>query len=416
MSMDFSPFPNTLEMVQWLSKFGQTKNDGVTRLLYTPSWLEAQEALKTFMEKAGFQPYYDSVGNLFGRVEGKDKTAPIILTGSHVDTVVDGGKFDGAYGVIASLIAVQRLFKKYGEPKHTMEVVSLCEEEGSRFPISYWGSRNITGEYTLDDAAAVRDEDGVSLLEAMKISGFSPDHYKPTSRTDIGCFVEIHIEQGRILEKAAKSIGLVSHIVGQKRFTITVQGESNHAGTTPMHDRKDALSIAAGLIAHITEKAGKADSGLRATVGSITASPNVSNVIAGKTDFSLDVRHHDTANLEQFCDELFRYFKDIAGKSGTMINVRQWFQADSVKMDENLLNIARLTASEKGISHHELTSGAGHDSQVFGSFCPTALLFVPSVDGISHSPLEQTLNKDLEKGVELLTAFLYKLAYQGGEI
>lgn len=398
-------------MIEWLASFGKTENGGVTRLLYSPSWLDAQLALKNKMDESKLDTYFDSVGNLFGRLQGTESTGRTILTGSHIDTVVDGGKYDGAYGIIASFIAVLTLFKTYGYPKKTIEVISLSEEEGSRFPLTFWGSRNISGAYTLDRIKEVTDAEGMSFLEAMKQAGFDPEKYTPPRRDDVERFVEIHIEQGMILEKNHKQFGIVTHIVGQRRYTVHIKGESNHAGTTPMQDRKDAVSTAAHFISFLTEKAKAVDSQLVATVGRFQVKPNVPNVIAGEVEFSLDIRHHQEAVIDQYCIEIFAEFKRFTESLTMEVSIAQWMDVKPVKMDEEMCNWARKIAEDKNYRYQELISGAGHDAQVFGPVCATSLLFVPSHKGISHSPKEFTSLEDLETGIELLTELLYKLAY-----
>ncbi len=398
-------------MIEWLAAYGKTERGGVTRLLYSEEWLKAQQALKTKMDSVGFVTYFDRVGNLFGRLEGQEQPQSTILTGSHIDTVVEGGKYDGAYGVMASFLATKRLFELYGRPKKTIEIVSFCEEEGSRFPITFWGSRNVKGVYCLDDVEKMQDSEGVLFTQAMKDAGFDPLLYSSPARTDIEAFVEIHIEQGMVLEKNQNSLGIVSHIVGQRRFTITIIGESNHAGTTPMEYRKDALYMAAQFISFVTKKAKMMDKDLVATVGKMLVSPNVPNVIANKVTFSLDIRHYKEELLDLFCSEIFGHLNQKGKNAALEIDVMQWMDVKPVAMDEKMNAIVTEIAYENAISHQSIISGAGHDAQVLGSFCPTCLLFVPSKDGISHSPNEFTYTEDLEKGIEVLSELLYKLAY-----
>jgi allantoate deiminase len=398
-------------MIEWLASFGQTETGGVTRLLYSPAWLEAQQALKQKMNQMKLQTYFDSVGNLFGRLPGTDPDEKTILTGSHIDTVIEGGKYDGAYGIIASLIAVLRLFDAYGYPKKTIEVVSLCEEEGSRFPLTFWGSRNMSGVYSLDRVKDIKDPNGIEFLHAMKSAGFDPALYKTPVRDDIDRFIEIHIEQGMVLEKNENQVGIVSHIVGQRRYTILVKGESNHAGTTPMHYRKDAVTVASRLISYLTEKTKEIETGLVATVGSLHVKPNVANVVAGEVEFSLDIRHHEENVINQYCNEIFAEFERVTKTKEMELFISQWMDVKPVKMDEQMGEWARELAEKKNIRHQNMISGAGHDAQVFGDVCPTCLLFVPSQKGISHSPTEYTGPEDLEVGIELLTEVLYKLAY-----
>ncbi|MBT2696150.1 allantoate deiminase [Bacillus sp. ISL-40] len=398
-------------MIEWLASFGKTENEGVTRLLYSPSWLDAQLALKSKMDQSKLDTYFDSVGNLFGRLPGSESNGKTILTGSHIDTVVDGGKYDGAYGIIASFIAVLRLFQTYGYPKKTIEVVSLCEEEGSRFPLAFWGSRSVSGAYNLDRVKEVKDPEGIPFLEAMTQAGFDPEKYTPPVRDDVERFVEIHIEQGMILEKNQNQIGIVTHIVGQRRYSVQIKGESNHAGTTPMQYRKDAVSTAAHFISFLTEKAQVVDPQLVATVGRLNVKPNVPNVVAGEVEFSLDIRHHQEAVIDHYCDVIFAEFKRFAENLNMEVTISQWMDVKPVKMDGEMCMWASEIAEAKNYRYQEMISGAGHDAQVFGPVCATSLLFVPSHNGISHSPKEFTSLEELETGIELLTELLYKLAY-----
>ncbi|MBD8070106.1 allantoate deiminase [Bacillus sp. PS06] len=399
-------------MVNWLSSYGQTSNGGVSRLLYSDAWVHAQQALKDKMNEFGLITHFDRVGNLFGRVDGTESQSSTILTGSHIDSVIDGGKYDGVYGIIASLLAVKKLLAQYGPPKKSIEVVSLCEEEGSRFPLTFWGSGNITGRFSMDDALDIKDSNGIGLLEAMKAAGFATNNGESPVRNDIECFIELHVEQGITLERSAKSIGIVSHIVGQRRFNIHILGESNHAGTTPMYYRKDAMLAASHLITYIHAKALKTDPQLVATIGKLTAQPNVPNVIAGDVLFTLDVRHFDEDILDQFCQDMIDYFNEYAKKSDVEIEINEWMSVKPVEMDPLLTKQFERITKEKQFSFLPIVSGAGHDAQVFGTFCPTALLFVPSEKGISHSPQEFTHKEDLEKGISILTELLYQLAYE----
>jgi len=396
--------------LNWLSDFGATKNGGVTRLLYDDSWIKAQLALKEKMIEAGLRASFDSIGNLFGRLEGTEIKEKAILTGSHIDTVVEGGKYDGAYGVVASLLAVKYLYEHYGLPKKTIEVVSLCEEEGSRFPLAFWGSGSITGKYKLEDTKELKDANTIPFHTAMESAGFPPSS-QSAARSDIDSFIELHIEQGAVLEKEKQSIGIVTHIVGQRRFTIKIAGESNHAGTTPMKYRKDSMHIASELIVYAINKVAEIDESLVATVGKLTVSPNVPNVIANEVAFTLDVRHHQEEILDRYCSIIFSHFENLCLEKGTGIEISQWVNVKPVKMDENLNDTADRILQDMSIPYKKMISGAGHDSQMFGTFCPTALLFVPSSNGISHSPSEFTKIEDLKNGVIVLIELLHKLAY-----
>ncbi|MDQ1001919.1 allantoate deiminase [Neobacillus niacini] len=399
-------------MIEWLSSYGQTERNGVTRLLYDKKWQEAQQALKKVIETLGLASYFDDVGNLYGRLEGSEKKASsVILTGSHIDTVKDGGKYDGAYGVVAGVIALDYLSRKYGQPKRTIEVVSLCEEEGSRFPLTYWGSGNITGLRTKEQVEKILDNHGIPFIQAMNEAGFGLGHFREAKRNDIDCFIELHIEQGEILERENKSIGVVSHIVGQRRYNVTVTGESDHAGTTPMHYRKDAVYTAALLIQALIEQAKETDPLLVATVGRMEIKPNIPNVIAREVVFSIDIRHSEEALLEEFSVKVFEAFKQICQKHQTNLQIDNWMNEQPVKMCEKLSDLSAAVLEKEAVPYKVMTSGAGHDAQVFGQYMPACLLFVPSHRGISHSPDEYTKAEDLEKGVQLLIKVLHKLAY-----
>lgn len=398
------------EWIDWLAGFGYTKNGGVTRLLYDENWRLAQNSLFQKMNESGLKTHFDGVGNLFGRLDGTQKGEKTILTGSHIDTVIDGGKYDGAYGIIASLIAVNYLKQRYGSPQKSIEVVSLCEEEGSRFPLAFWGSGSITGKFNREDCSGLYDTKKVSFSHAMKTMGLQTDK-EQVKRDDIDCFIEMHIEQGAVLEKEKKSIGIVSHIVGQRRFSIKVKGESNHAGTTPMPYRKDSMHIAAELITYALKQVTEIDSQLVATVGRILAIPNVPNVIAKEVTFTLDVRHHQEEVLDYYCEKVFACFEQKCKAAGMNVEWEQWLDVKAVAMDDKLTELAYTIVQEMDIPYRKMISGAGHDAQVFGTYCPTALVFVPSVGGISHSPKEYTKLEDLTRGVIVLIELLYRLAY-----
>ncbi|WP_078395074.1 allantoate deiminase [Shouchella patagoniensis] len=397
--------------IDQLASFGLTKDGGVTRLLYSPVWMQAQQMLFQLFEQKGLTPFFDDVGNLYGRAIGRVESEPVILTGSHIDTVDNGGKYDGAYGVIASLLAVTQLMNEFGQPKKTIDVVSLCEEEGSRFPLTFWGSGNITGIHKPFDAALIKDSSGITMKEAMEQTGFGLGRHQEALRNDLSCFVELHIEQGSVLENAKESLGIVKSIVGQRRYTITVTGESNHAGTTPMYQRKDAMDSTTALIQRLLNSAKKLDPHFVATIGKMSVFPNTPNVIPGEVRFTLDIRHHQSEVLDRFYESMEHFFSETRFNDGVGIAINQWANVAPVDMSDSLAENAYLLAQRTGYPTRYMYSGAGHDAQVFGAAIPTCLLFVPSINGISHSPLEYTNEEDLQIGVSALREVLYQLAY-----
>ena len=405
-------FPNNLaEAFEWLSSFGAVSEGGVTRTLYSKPWQEAQQALREWMEMLELETRFDSLGNLFGRLGAVNSRARTILVGSHIDTVISGGKYDGAYGILAAILALSHLKKTYGQPMYNLEVVSLCEEEGSRFPIACSGSGIMTGAYTFDVIKGVTDSEGIRYETAMKEAGFGAEAENYKVRDDIDSFIELHIEQGPSLEKLAKSIGIVKTIVGQKRFRVTVKGESNHAGTTLMKWRKDALHGAVLMIHDLYELAKAYDENLVTTVGQLNIEPNVSNVVPGQVVFTVDARHPLESVLSTFCECFTKRFLEIATARDLQIEMELWHEVLPVKMDSNLNKRIQSICTERVVSYHVMNSGAGHDAQLFAQVCPATIMFVPSQGGISHSPLEYTSPAALETGLDVLIQLLHQLAY-----
>lgn len=404
-----------LEVLEGLSFYGAEPEGGVTRLLYTEPWQKAQRAVGTGMEQLGLDVSFDAVGNLFGTLPGMKAGMKPILTGSHIDTVKNGGKYDGAYGVVASMMALGYLKAAFGPPQRTLLAVSFCEEEGSRFPLAYWGSGHVTGARSMKLANGLVDPSGVTLLEAMKQAGFASvdaGEY-PAKREDLGAYIEIHIEQGSVLAYKNKQIGVVTAIVGQIRLTVVVTGSSNHAGTTPMLMRKDALAGAAEMVALTERMALEAGEPLVATVGRLEVKRGTSNVVPGEVEFTLDIRHTDEPEMRMFCMKLLTRLEETAKRRELSIEMVQHLFAPPVAMHEGVMAEIEAACESGGLRHMRLPSGAGHDAQMLGSVCPSAMIFVPSVDGISHNPAEFTAAEDLIAGFQTLVHVLYQYGYGG---
>ncbi|MCZ2257618.1 allantoate deiminase [Sporosarcina sp. G11-34] len=399
------------ERLNWLGSFGKDPAGGVSRLLYSKEWCEAQQALKIWMETEDLEVKFDEIGNLSGILKGND-TSETILTGSHVDTVTNGGLYDGQYGIVAGVLALKYLKKHYGQPKRNLEVISLAEEEGSRFPYVYWGSKNVVGTAVRKDVEAIKDFAGVPFIEAMKDSGFSFKEETSAPRKDLKAFVEIHVEQGNVLEIEKKSVGVVHSIVGQRRFTIEVTGEANHAGTTPMGYRKDAVYAASHMIYELISSAKQLGDPLVMTVGKMEVKPNIVNVVPGKVIFTIDVRHTEKDAIVQFTEILTEKINKSSKEHGVETSIDMWLDADPVPMDSRIVEIIEKQCKENSLNYKLMHSGAGHDAQIFAETVPTAMLFVPSRGGISHNPAEYTEPTDLAEGVKALIGTLYELAYK----
>ncbi len=404
----------TLRLLNWLGYFGKDPEGGISRLLYSESWVKAQKALETLFVDEGLKVQYDEIGNLFGRLEGNKYFDETILTGSHVDTVKNGGLYDGQYGIIAGVLAVKYLKERYGPPLRNIEVVSMAEEEGSRFPFTFWGSKNIVGETGPEDVKHLQDFNGISFVDAMHGAGFTFNSHP--IRMDFKSFVELHIEQGNVLEIENKSVGIVEHIVGQRRFTFEITGEANHAGTTPMKYRKDAVNAVSRMVHTIYNTAIQFGDPLVATVGRINIEPNIVNVVPGNATFTLDARHIDKNVLNQFTDQVISETEQIADKMGMIVKADMWMDADPVPMNPELVEVIQRLCDENAVNYKKMHSGAGHDAQIIAPHIPTAMIFVPSHKGISHSPYEFTDVNDLTEGVKVLAQTLYELAYSDEEV
>jgi len=399
------------ERLKKLSSIGSDPTGGMTRLLYSDSWLEAQKYVKAQMESTGMATKFDDVGNLFGRIEGSETPEETIMTGSHIDTVVNGGTLDGQFGVVASLTAVQFLQEKYGAPKRSLEVISMAEEEGSRFPTVFWGSKNFVGIANNDEVKDVADANGKKFADEMHRQGFDFSA-KQTRRDDIKAFVEEHIEQGSILEREHEQIGVVNSIAGQRRYDITLKGEANHAGTTPLSYRHDAVYGMAKIVNTALDKAHEIGDPLVLTFGKVVPKPNTVNVVPGEVLFTMDCRHTDADYLVKFTTEIENMMRDVAKEMGLDINIDLWMDEKPVPMSQKIVDTIESQAKAGKYKYRVMHSGAGHDSQIIAPVYPTAMIFVPSINGVSHNPAENTKFEDLVEGVKLMADTLYQLAYK----
>ena len=399
------------ETIDWISSYGKDPKGGITRFLYTDSWLAAQNNLKAKFEELGMEAYFDEIGNLYGKIQGTENKDETIATGSHIDTVGNAGNLDGQLGIIGGMIAIKRLVEKHGQPKRSLEVISMAEEEGSRFPFVYWGSKNIFGLADEEVMKEIYDANGASFVDEMRRCGF--DFKKDNSpRKDIKAFVELHIEQGNFLENEEKSVGVITSIVGQRRYEITLKGEANHAGTTLMRYRKDTIEAFSRIVTESLDKARKEGDPLVLTFGHVEVKPNTVNVVPGETVFSIDCRHTDDEKLRSFTEEIENDMKRIAKEMGIEIIIDRWMDAPAVAMDDNIISVIENVCDSNGFNYKVMHSGAGHDSQIFAVRVPTGMIFVPSINGISHNPAEDTKVEDIAEGIAALEATLYELAYK----
>ena len=399
------------DIMNWLSSYGLLESGGITRLLYSKEWLDAQNSLKEKFESIGMKAEFDDVGNLFGRVEGTDNTEETIATGSHVDTVVNGGKLDGQLGIFGGFLAVKYLLETYGNPKKNIEVISMAEEEGSRFPYVFWGSKNLLGLASKDNVIDIVDENDTKFVDAMHECGFDFKLDNKSSLSHVKNFVELHIEQGNSLEMEKKSVGIITDIVGQRRYNITLKGEANHAGTTLMEYRKDVIQVFSQIVTESIKKAKEAGNPLVLTFGKINVKPNTVNVVPGYAEFTMDCRHTDSQFLKDFTAIIEEDMKRIAKESYVDIEIDRWMDEEPVPMNQEVISVIEEACKSKDLNYKLMHSGAGHDSQIIAPRISTGMIFVPSVKGISHNPKEFTELEDLKQGIEALAETIYRLAY-----
>lgn len=383
----------------------------ITRRFLTPPVREVHAHLRRRMKAMNMTVYCDAAGNLRGSWRPEHATAKRLIVGSHIDTVPDAGAYDGVLGVALALEWVDVA----QELKLTLpiEVIAFSEEEGVRFGVPFIGSRAVAGRF--DPALLVlTDADGVSLEAAVRGFGLDPAriHEAAIGEDAIG-MIEIHIEQGPVLEAEDLSVAAVAGIVGQSRYSVEFRGRANHAGTTPMRMRHDALAGAAEWIAAVEARALRTD-GLAATVGRVSVEPNAGNVIPGSASLSLDARHADDAVRNSAVEELFSQAEAIAARRGLTVQWTRRMDQPAMPMDERLTAFLVEAMEAAGLPPKRMTSGAGHDAMVMTARVPTAMLFLRSPGGISHHPAESVREQDVEAALEVSRNFLERLAAEVG--
>lgn len=384
-----------------LYAIGAEPDGGAYRPLYGSAWATAVDRVERWLKDAGLETRRDAVGNLWGRAAGKDN-GPSVVTGSHIDTVRRGGRLDGALGIVAGLTAVEALLKDKGKPRRTLEVVAICEEEGSRFTTNFWGSRAITGAIDSVDP---------EIAAAMRERGFDPGRIATAARDDIDTFIELHIEQGAVLESSGTPLAVVSAIVGTAQLEITVTGRPDHAGTTPMELRHDALAGTAAMIHAIESLARSLGRPAVATVGRLRVEPDQTNVVPGRAVFTVDLRHADLIARRAFEERIRSLCTTIAAERSLGADIRTLQERPPVPMDREVRALLARAALDCGVEAPEMVSGAGHDAQILAARCRVGMLFVPSIAGRSHCPEEATSPRHLELGTKVLARALELMAY-----
>ena len=381
--------------------------DRLWRPSYTPQEERARCLLESWFVQAGLSPHRDAAGNLYGRTGG---TGRVTLVGSHMDTVKGAGAYDGTAGILCGLAAMQTLLAQYGPPHTPVELVSMVEEEGSRFSdASFWGSRSILGQ--ADPALlSCRDEEGITLARAMTDAGYSPSRLPEARRDDLAHYFEVHIEQGPILEHRGVQLGIVDTITGLGTLEAEITGRADHAGTTPMDLRLDALQGAARLILQLPDLA-RSFRNATVTAGSFQVFPGSANVVPGRVSILVDYRAPAPRDLEQLGRKI-RQAAHSLETEGFGVVTQPRMSVPPARLDKALGHLLEQCAQELGCSSIHMISGAGHDCQLFAGQVPSALLFLPCRGGRSHCPEEYAAPEDLARAARVLAAALYRLAWQ----
>jgi beta-ureidopropionase / N-carbamoyl-L-amino-acid hydrolase len=399
-----------------IGRIGIGDHGAVTRLVFSIKELRSRQLLIHLMRQAGLKIRIDVIGNITGRFDGTNPKAPAVLAGSHLDTVIHGGKYDGPVGVIGALEAIRTISENQITVRSPLEVVCFVGEESSRFGFSTLGSSLLAGEVKSKDLTNAVDPKGTRLEDVLASLGISRRNLKSLKRDpkSLKAYLELHIEQGPILEAKGKRIGLVTSIAAPSRFRVVFKGQADHSGTTPMEMRKDALVASAHLIDYI-EKICRKHSSMEkgrvvGTVGAMKIEPGVINAVPGRTELSVDIR----STSAQVKDRVARMVKDqarkIAQRRSIGVDILSIREENPVPLDHRLLQVTREVCDQNGIDYEIMPSGAGHDAMQMAKITPAGMIFVPSKRGISHNPLEWTDPGDIALGAQLLMETMIRVA------
>ncbi len=398
-----------MSRIERLSK--ASESDAVlTRRYLTPEHRKANDLLGAWMTRADMDVHVDPMGNIVGRYEGIEPGMPALVIGSHIDTVRDAGKYDGTLGVLVGISAVDALSRAGERMPYAIEVIGFGDEEGVRYDSTFLGSRSVAG--TLDASLLERiDSDGVSMSQALRDFGLDPERFADAARKadEVAAYVEVHIEQGPVLERENLPVGVVTSIAGQTRLRISLLGVAGHAGTVPMQYRRDALVSAAEVI-QLVESTCSAQPELVGTVGSLEVRPGAVNVIPGRVDLTIDVRAPADAMRTTAVDAITKGARDIASRRHVDIEIERFHDASSCECNNELSRELALAVETHGLPVRYLPSGAGHDAMAMADLTRVAMLFVRCAGGISHNPAESITAEDAAVSAEVLLSFMRRFS------
>jgi N-carbamoyl-L-amino-acid hydrolase len=390
-----------------MAEVGRIPGDGVCRLAASDEDKAGRDLFARWCEEAGLSIRVDKIGNMFARRAGRDESKPPVLIGSHLDSQPTGGRFDGAFGVLSGLEIVRTLNDAGIETEIPIEIVNWTNEEGCRFQPSSLGAEVAAGHISLEVGFGAKDEHGVSLAEALDRIGYRGDAEIAFTAS---AYLEGHIEQGPILEEHGDAVGIVYGAMGINAYTVTLIGREAHTGTTPVTHRKDALYGAAQCIAKVRALAMEFEPNGRATVARLLIEPNARSVVASKAVFTTDCRHQSPAELDEMSRRLKQIVEEVSAECGLGYTMTPYWTVPPRTFDSDCVEALQEAASALGLKHRRMVSGAGHDAIPVSAVVPTAMIFVPSKDGVSHHVSEYTAPEHLEAGCNVLFQAAVKLA------
>ena len=395
------------ESMEALGKIGETPRGGLNRVALTDDDRRGRDLLVRWMKEAGLSVSVDQMGNIFGTRPGTQALPPVFM-GSHADSVPTGGKYDGQLGVLCALETIRTLIDAKAPTRHPVGMIVFTNEEGARFQPAMIASGVMAGQIALEDAYNARDRDGARLVDELERIGYLGS--EPCVPRPMRAYLELHIEQGPILEEEGIPLGVVEGIVAIAWSRVTLHGVQDHAGPTPMRLRHDALVAAAEVVGGVRGIARKIGGNLVATVGRLDVTPNIPNAIPGRVAFSVDFRDPAEANLDLALSMLDRVVRAAARREGVRAEFAHYWRVPRTRFDREVVDAVEAAAATLGCGHRRILSGAGHDAQYMAAICPTGMVFVPSRGGRSHCEEEFTALDDIEHGANALLLACARLA------
>lgn len=398
---------NNFDLISQISGEGE----GITRIAFSDEDWGARRFILKLMEEAKLTIRFDHFGNIIGRREGTNPDAPVVMCGSHIDSVPNGGNYDGVVGVLAAIEVINTMNETNFQNYHPIEIVIFMCEESSRFGVATLGSKAMCGKLDVTTLKNLKDDKGDSLYSILKLHGLDADKIAEAKYTNpVKTFLELHIEQGKVLEATKKQIGIVTGIAAPTRLKVKIHGKADHSGATPMHLRNDALCGAAEIILKVEKFANKADKAVVGTVGIAKVLPGVMNVIPGQVEIGIDIRSIYLEEKIKTVKKILKKIDLIGEERGLQMDVTTLTNENPVTLNEDVINQLTSICQDKNYPHMQMPSGAGHDAMHWAHFAPTGMIFIPCVEGISHNPEEYASIEDIVTGTDVLFEAMCKFS------